>query len=35
MPSRDLGALSPLLTQHINPYGWFELDLEPRLEIGV
>jgi TnpA family transposase len=32
---RDLGALSPLLTQHINPYGRFELDLEARLELGV
>lgn len=30
---RDLGALSPLLTQHINPYGRFELDLETRLEL--
>ena len=30
---RDLGALSPLLTQHINPYGRFELDLEARLEL--
>ena len=31
MTPRDLGALSPLLTQHINPYGRFELDLETRL----
>ncbi len=30
---RDLGALSPLLTQHINPYGRFDLDLEARLEL--
>ena len=35
MTSRDLGALSPLLTQHINPYGRFELDLEARLELEV
>ena len=31
MTSRDLAALSPLLTQHINPYGRFELDMEARL----
>jgi hypothetical protein len=24
-----------LLTQHINPYGRFELDLDARLELGV
>ena len=35
MTPRDLGALSPLLTQHINPYGRFELDLETRLELGT
>lgn len=35
MTPRDLGALSPLLTQHINPYGRFELDLEARLELEV
>jgi TnpA family transposase len=33
MTPRDLGALSPLLTQHINPYGRFELDLDSRLEL--
>jgi TnpA family transposase len=33
MTLRDLAALSPLLTQHINPYGRFELDLETRLLI--
>lgn len=32
--SRDLGALSLLLTQHINPYGRFDLDLD-GLELGV
>ena len=31
MTDRDLAALSPLLTQHINKYGRFELDLETRL----
>jgi TnpA family transposase len=33
MTARDLAALSPLMTQHINPYGRFELDLETRLPI--
>lgn len=33
MTARDLAALSPLITQHINPYGRFELDLETRLPI--
>jgi TnpA family transposase len=33
MTNRDLAALSPLLTLHINPYGRFELDLEARLPI--
>ncbi len=33
MTPRDLAALSPLLTQHINPYGRFELDFETRLLI--
>ncbi len=31
MTTRDLAALSPLLTQHINPYGRLELDMETRL----
>jgi TnpA family transposase len=33
MTVRDLAALSPLMTQHINPYGRFELDMETRLPI--
>jgi len=32
---RDLAGLSPLLTQHINKFGHFELDLETRLPIGA
>ena len=32
---QQLDAMSPLLTQHINPYGRFELDLEARLELDV
>jgi hypothetical protein len=30
MINRDLTALSLLLTQHINPYGCLELDLEAK-----
>ncbi len=33
MTPRDLAALSPLLTRHINPYGHFDLDMEARLPI--
>ena len=33
MTNRDLAALSPLLTHHINPYGFFELDMETRIPI--
>lgn len=34
MTTRDLAALSPLFTKHINPYGRFELDMEARLPIA-
>ena len=34
MMPRDLAALSPLLTLHINPYGRFELDMEARLPLA-
>ena len=30
---RDLGALTPLIWEHVNPYGRFELDMEARLAI--
>lgn len=33
MTPRDLGALSPLLTAHITPYGRFDLDLAARLPL--
>lgn len=33
MTDRDLAALSPLLTLHINKFGRFELDLETRLSL--
>jgi TnpA family transposase len=31
MTIRDLAALSPLLTLHINPYGRFDLDMDTRI----
>jgi len=33
LSERDLSALSPLLTQHINKYGRFELDFRKRLPL--
>ena len=35
MTPRDLAALSPLITLHINPYGRFELDMAARLELAA
>ncbi|WP_319585670.1 Tn3 family transposase [uncultured Desulfobulbus sp.] len=35
MTLRDLAALSPLITQHINPYGRFELDMGTRLPLAA
>ena len=35
MAPRDLAALSPLITQHINPYGRFKLDMEARLPLST
>ena len=35
MTPRDLAALSPLITQHINPYGRFELNMETRLPLSA
>ena len=26
MTSRDLAALTPLIWEHVNPYGYFDLD---------
>ena len=31
--ARDLRALTPLIWEHVNPYGRFELDMEARLPI--
>jgi hypothetical protein len=33
MTLRDLVALCPLLATHINRYGHFDLDMEPRLPL--
>jgi len=30
---RDLSALTPLIWEHINPYGRFELDMTARLPL--
>jgi hypothetical protein len=30
---RNLGALTPLIWEHVNPYGRFEPDMEARLPI--
>ena len=35
MTERDLAALSPLMTQHINKYGRFEVDLAKRILFDV
>lgn len=35
MTPRDLAALNPLITQHINPYGRFELNMEVRLPLAA
>jgi hypothetical protein len=33
LTARDLRALTPLIWEHVNPYGRFELDMEARLLI--
>ena len=35
MTPRDLGALSPLLTSHVTPFGRFDLDMTTRLPLKV
>ena len=30
---RDLAALTPLIWEHVNPYGRFELDMDARLPL--
>ena len=29
--ARDLHALTPLIWEHVNPYGWFDLDMDTRI----
>ncbi|MDJ1136852.1 Tn3 family transposase [Streptomyces iconiensis] len=31
----DCRALSPLFWTHVNPYGWFELDMNSRLDLDL
>ena len=31
LTARDLAALTPLIWEHVNPYGRFELDMNARL----
>jgi Tn3 transposase DDE domain len=31
---RDLAALTPLIWEHVNPYGYFELDMNARILLG-
>lgn len=33
LTARDLGALTPLIWEHVNPYGRFELDMTARLPL--
>ena len=33
LTARDIRALTPLIWEHVNPYGRFELDMEARLPI--
>jgi TnpA family transposase len=33
LSTRDLSALTPLIWEHVNPYGRFELDMQTRLPI--
>jgi hypothetical protein len=30
----DLRALTPLVSEHVNPYGRYELDMESRLALA-
>jgi hypothetical protein len=33
LESRDLSALTPLIWEHVNPYGRFELDMNARIPL--
>ena len=30
---RDYAALTPFIWEHVNPYGWYELDMNRRLAL--
>ena len=32
-PARDLSTLTPLMWEHVNPYGRFELDMNVRIPL--
>lgn len=34
LTSRDLAALTPLIWEHINPYGRFDLDMNTRIPLN-
>jgi hypothetical protein len=33
LTERDYAALTPLIWEHVNPYGRFELDMTTRLDL--
>jgi hypothetical protein len=33
LPPRDYAALTPLISEHVNPYGRFDLDMNARLAL--
>ena len=33
LTARDLRALTPLIWEHVNPYGRFELDMNARIQL--
>ncbi len=33
LTQRDLAALTPLIWEHVNPYGRFELDMNTRIPL--
>ena len=35
MQPEDLRALSPLIWNHVTPYGWFNLDFNQRLSLDI
>ena len=35
MAQEDLRALTPLIWEHVNPYGTFQLDMNQRLQLDA